>query len=148
MENEMNNHWWMAGIVLAICLLALTSAPANGQTIAKFEIPFQFVAGDQVLPAGEYRVTVDSALRRIELRQVGQDSGAHLVAVPQHLDRAANSGKLIFNGYGTTRVLQSMQIGGRCEGVELPPSKAGREMVRAAQTTMYARTKIEITSAQ
>ena len=52
----------MIGILMVVGLVSLLMAPpASGQTIAKFNVPFEFVAGDRVLPAGEYRVTWTAA---------------------------------------------------------------------------------------
>jgi len=144
-----NETWIMAAIVMSLCLLVMAGAtPANGQTMARFNVPFQFVAGDQVLPAGEYRVTVEQGLRRIDLRQVGGDEGAGLAAIPAQLERAVNAGTLVFNVYGSVRVLQAMRIGGRTEGIELPLSKAAREMARAGAPDLMAKAPVELVSAQ
>lgn len=44
----------------------LCSTPARAQvTTMHVDIPFAFVAGNQVLPAGSYRVTVDQDFRRL-----------------------------------------------------------------------------------
>ena len=80
------------------------------------------------------------------------DTGAHLWTVPVQLKSAADTGRLVFHGYGNVRVLQSMWIGGRAEGVELPKSKTERELARVAGTDMIARAAVkpavEVISAQ
>lgn len=144
-----NEAWIMAAIVMSLCFMVMAGAtPANGQTMARFNVPFQFVAGDQVLPAGEYRVTVGQGLRRIDLRQVSDDKGAYLAAIPTQLNSTANTGTLVFNVYGKVRVLQAMRIRGTAEGIELPLSKVTRELARAGVTDLMAKAPVELVSAQ
>ena len=139
----------MIGILMVVGLVSLLMAPpASGQAIAKFNVPFQFVAGDRVLPAGEYRVTVDSGLRRVEIRQAGADDGAFLMAIPALTKDAANASKLVFTEYGSVKLLQWVRIGGRAEGLELPASKAQREVAKASGTNLMARAAVEVVAAQ
>lgn len=139
----------MIGILMVVGLVSLLMAPpASGQTIAKFNVPFEFVAGDRVLPAGEYRVNVDSGLRRVEIRQAGADDGALLMAIPALTKDAANASTLVFIAYGSVKLLQWVRIGGRAEGLELPASKAQREMAKASGTNLMARAAVEVVAAQ
>jgi hypothetical protein len=139
----------MIGILMVVGLVSLLMAPpASGQTIAKFNVPFQFVAGGQVLPAGEYRVKVDSGLRRAEIRQAGTQDGAFLAAVPVSTMDMAVTGKLVFSANGSVRLLQSVWIGGRAERVELPTSKAQREFAKNAGANLVARATVEVVAAQ
>ena len=143
------NKTSLIGILMVVGLVSLlTAPPASAQTNAKFSVPFQFVAGDRVLPAGEYRVKVDSGLRRLEIRQAWADDGAFLAAVPVSTKDAARIGKLVFSAYGSVRLLQTVWIGGRAEGVELPASKAQRELAKASATNLTARTTVEVVTAQ
>jgi hypothetical protein len=143
------NKTSMIGILMLVGLVSLlTAAPASGQTIARFNVPFQFVAGDRVLPAGEYRVTVDSGLRRVEIRQAGADDGAFLMATPAITKDAANASKLVFTATGSVKLLQWVRIGGRAEGLELPVSKAQREFAKAAGLDLMARATVEVVTAQ
>ncbi len=143
------NKTSMIGILMVVGLVSLLSAPpASGQTIAKFNVPFQFVAGNHVLPAGEYLVKVDSSLRGIQIRQAWGDDGAFLAAVPARTMDAASIGKLVFNAYGNVRLLQTVWIGGRAEGVEVPASKAQREIAKASAANLMARATVEVVTAQ
>ncbi len=139
----------MVGILMVVGLVSLlTAPPASGQSIAKFNVPFQFVAGDRVLPAGQYRIKVDSALRLLEIRQELGDDGAYLAAIPAFTTEAANTTKLVFSAYGDVRLLQWVRIGGRTEGLELPTSKAQREFAKASGTNLVARATVEVVAAQ
>ena len=143
------NKTSMIGILMVVGLVSLLMAPAaSGQTIAKFNVPFQFVAGGQVLPAGEYRVKVDGSLRLLEIRRAGADDGSFLTAVPVSTRDIAGAGKLVFNAYGSVRLLQSVWIRGRAEGVELVTSKAQREFAKAAGAKLMARAAVEVVAAQ
>jgi hypothetical protein len=143
------NKTSMIGILMVVGLVSLlTAAPASGQTIAKFSVPFQFVAGDRVLPAGEYLVKVDSGLRSLQIRHAWGVDGAFLAAVPARTMDAASVGKLVFTAYGSARLLQTVWIGGRAVGLELPMSKAQRELAKAAGTNLMARATVEVVAAQ
>jgi hypothetical protein len=143
------NKTSMIGILMVVGLVSLLAAPpASAETIVKFNVPFQFMAGDRVLPAGEYRVRLDSGLRHVEIRQAQADDGAFLMAVPASTKDAANSTKLVFATYGSMKMLQGVRIGGRTEGVEVPASKAQREFARASGTKLVASTTVEVVAAQ
>jgi hypothetical protein len=48
-------------------LAFVTLASAEAIPAGRFRVLFQFLAGDEVLPAGDYTVKIDSASNRIEL---------------------------------------------------------------------------------
>jgi hypothetical protein len=143
------NKTSMVGILMVVGLVSLlTAPPASGETIAKFNVPFQFVAGDRVLPAGEYRIKVDSALRLLEIRQAGADDGAFVTAIPALSTDVASNTKLVFTADGSVRMLQSVWVRGRAEGVEVPTSKTQRELARASASNLVARATLEVVAAQ
>jgi hypothetical protein len=54
-EKVMKNNAWKIGTLMAIGVLVLLSATsAYGQTSMRFNVPFEFLAGDQTMPAGQY----------------------------------------------------------------------------------------------
>jgi hypothetical protein len=139
----------MIGILMVVGLVSLlTAPPASGQTIAKFSVPFQFVAGDRVLPAGEYRIKVDSGLRLLDIRQAGADDGAFVTAIPALSTDVAGNTKLVFTAYGSVRMLQSVWVRGHAVGLELPTSKTQLELARASASNLVARTTVEVVTAQ
>ena len=143
------NKTSMVGILMVVGLVSLlTAPPASGETIAKFNVPFQFVAGDRVLPAGEYRVKVDGALRLLEIRQALGDDGTYVAAVPAVTTDTANTTKLVFNADGGVKMLQSVRIRGRAEGVDVPTSKTQRELAKASASNLVARGTVEVVAAQ
>ena len=143
------NKTSMIGILMVVGLVSLIAAPtASGQPIAKFNVPFQFMAGDRVLPAGEYLVKVDSALRVIEIRQAWTNERAFLPAVPVSTLDTARTGKLVFGVLGSVRLLETVWVSGCSGGVQLPMSKAQREIAKAAGANLTARAAVEVSSAQ
>lgn len=98
--------------VLAVVLLGvlpLTAAPVA----VRAAIPFEFRAGDTVLPAGDYRIkyiTPNTVL--IEAR-----SGEALTLVPVASKGVeGQAAKLVFHRYGNTYFLRQLQIPGRTTG--------------------------------
>jgi len=121
-------------IWIAIALVALMSVgTAYAETkLVRVEIPFKFFAGDEVLPAGVYRVVVDPHFNRMELRRIDGTAGAFVSVSTLNRTAPAEAGQLLFRGYGNAHFLESIWGAGRSSGYELPKSKAEREMARAA----------------
>jgi len=122
---------WIAIGLLA--LLSVTTAYAETKLL-RVEIPFKFVAGDQVLPAGVYRVIIDPQFNRMELRRADGAAGAYISVHSASRPTSVELGQLVFRGYGHTYFLQSVWGAGRSTGSELPQSKGEREMARAASS--------------
>jgi hypothetical protein len=115
-----------------VVLLSVTTASA--ETAGRFQIPFQFLMGDKVLPAGDYKVTVDTANMRIQLS--GWEGSASVYLTANSPNRTAtDTGKLVFNKYGRILVLREMWKSGSSHGHELTTSKAEREIARQAGTS-------------
>ena len=110
----------------------LWTMPASAQVSkTRCEIPFQFVAGSQVLPAGQYEVTTDQ-FARILLRHT-RESAVHTVGLtstyqarpPQNL----SAGKLRFSQYGGTLFLTAIWAPGQEDGRTIAPSRRLTEAI-------------------
>lgn len=134
----------MIGIMMLVGLTALVVTPAIAESVARFEVPFEFVVADQVLPAGQYKAVVSPALGRLELRMVGGDSGAYLAAIPVQQSSTPEAGKLVFHKYGNVRVLRGMSVRGGALGVELPPCKTERELARLTSGASLVRASAKL----
>jgi hypothetical protein len=88
-----------------VVLLSVTTASA--ETVGRFQIPFQFLMGDKVLPAGDYKVKIDTANMRIQLASWEDSASVNLTANTPHRV-AADTGKLVFHKYGRVLVLREM----------------------------------------
>jgi hypothetical protein len=136
-EKVMRNLTWKTGILMAISGIALLSVTtAYAQPLAvRANIPFQFLAGDKVLPAGQYQLSVAPGLNRITLHPTQGGTGVYLSIIPtQRSEYAAQPGALVFHRYGTHYFLRKVWSPGQSGGYALPSSKAEREFVRIAKT--------------
>jgi ABC-type amino acid transport substrate-binding protein len=66
-------------LMIAAAALAVATGAASAQTMTA-DIPFAFRAGDQVLPAGEYRVEVTSPHNLVILSNFKEKRSAILIA--------------------------------------------------------------------
>ena len=87
--------------ILAV-VLALTAVSANAQGVSKrgnFVVPFEFSVGEKVLPAGEYVVSGETQLIRIQ----SKDRKQHVAVLPVGTrigPRSASEVRLKFRRYG------------------------------------------------
>ena len=87
--------------ILAV-VIALTAVSANAQGVSKrqtFVVPFEFSVGEKVLPAGEYLVSGETQLIRIQSKDRKQQV-AVLPVGTRIGTRSANEVKLKFRRYG------------------------------------------------
>lgn len=116
---------------MATGLFALLSASAYGQiNQLRADIPFDFRAGNQVLPAGEYRVDINVQAHRLELRNLNGSGAAYLAAHPDSMDLKEMS-TVVFHQYGKTHFLRAVRLGGSACEYETWPTKAELEMAKA-----------------
>lgn len=93
-------------------LFLLAAGAALGQTTnMRFDIPFTFYAGGEVLPAGEYQVQYDPLMRRIALLSLDNPRGIFLSpGITDELIRnAPRFGQLVFHKYGPVHFLRAMK---------------------------------------
>ena len=129
----MKNNAWKIGTLMAIGVLVLLSATsAYGQTSMRFNVPFEFLAGDQTMPAGQYSVRVDLVFHALSLRHESGICSVPLRVIPsqRNLD-AVREGRLLFKAYGNVRVLSRVWTRGFQDANDLPVSRAERELANA-----------------
>ncbi len=117
--------------------LGAYAAPAQAQTTERlvFTIPFEFTAGAERLPAGEYAVTRTSDTGLSYIIRSTDGRSMSIVAVKNTLqpNRAGDRAKLVFNAYRGQHFLTRLQPGGYDFGKEFHKPRAEREM--KAETT-------------
>src|SRR5690349_20378733 len=109
--------------------------PAGAQTTMKFDIPFSFVAGDRVVPAGTYRVTVDDHFNLARLDSTLDREVRVVRLVPGTTSRAwdhANAGGLQFTKQGEQFFLTGVWKPGSIAGNATVPSKRQIEATKTA----------------
>lgn len=125
-------HSRKAGLAAFAVAALLYAAPVSAQThLMRVNIPFQFAAGNEVLPAGEYEVVLDP-FARILLRNSAQTS---FIALSAKSERGSGSnlspGALWFDRYADTLFLIAAWTPGHEEGKTVRPSGRLAESMRA-----------------
>jgi hypothetical protein len=116
--------------VVSSLLALMMTVSAQAPQYMRALIPFNFSAGNQLLPAGEYVMKVDQAR---QLLVVYRDNGKTLSYVPLAAQSGFDSnGKavFVFNTYGRTHFLRTVKGAGNVEGWDLFQSGAEREVAK------------------
>ena len=111
--------------LLGLSLLLAVSASA--QTVAKANIPFNFIVAGKTLPAGEYTIrSLDTIQRVLVIR--GSDKSQMVMANSCASAKPSDTSKLVFHRYGDRYFLSQIWTGGNSSGAELPPSRRESEV--------------------
>ena len=122
----MKSSKWMISVAFALFALLASAVAQTGAIL--ISIPFNFTVGEQILPAGDYRVSIDGAL----LRVMPIDRGGGVFALTMRNGGGPNENlnpRLVFYNYGTHRVLSQAWI-----------YQTGYELLASAADLEYART--------
>ncbi len=122
--------------ILAVAVVAIAAAlPVLAQTITlKANIPFEFMVGEKVMPAGQYQITGTGSPDVLRL----EDFEAHSVVLAAtqreyiRTDQPAAATKLVFNRYGNRYFLAEVVNGYAETGMRLPVTHAERELAKTA----------------
>ena len=122
----------MAG-VMALTAMAFTRV-AQAQELLAVNIPFDFVAGNTQLPAGEYTVRVSAPTHTIILiSRKDSATSAFLVTNAAVSAEPQSESKLIFNRYGERYFLSQVWTEGNSQGRQLLKSGREKEMSQIAK---------------
>ena len=120
----------LAVVLLATCAFA---AAANAQTTAaKFTLPFEAHWGKNVLPAGEYTISMDSLSNVALLRSAnGKTIGFTPIPIQAYSHKGATA--LFVMVRGNQRIVRSLNLPARGVSLVYPPAtSAEREMLAKA----------------
>jgi hypothetical protein len=131
----------LLGIMTIAMVTAVASANGQSQT-SKANVPFEFIVGNQSMPAGAYSVSaINAAGDALCIR--GRDSKASAVRLTTPADGKANHAKLVFHRYGQRYFLAEVWSTST-DGRELTKSRQERaiqkELSRIASNKPAART--------
>ena len=127
---------------LAIGTLAsVPSAMAQNTNIMKVTIPFEFRAGSERMPAGQYEIDKMSGVV-ILLRGPSEHTTEFLVVHSAQASRAPTHSSLIFTRYGDHYFLHQVWTAGDANGQECAKSRSEKEVNRASNEP--APTQVEL----
>lgn len=118
----------------ALTFMAFTGV-ASAQEQMAVNIPFDFVAGNKTLPAGEYYVRSADAGRTLLLVDRRDSSvSVYLPAIGVVAQEAQSQSKVVFNRYGERYFLAQVWSQGNIRGSQLIKSGREREFSIAAKS--------------
>jgi len=109
------------------CILAATSAYAQSADRISMKIPFNFIAGEKTLPAGEYIVRSDFPSRVTLIRTAdGRREHTTILTMPVPPETTPFTAKLVFHRYGDQYFLHQVWTPASERGGQLSQSRAER----------------------
>jgi hypothetical protein len=122
----------MAGI-MALTAMATTRV-AQAQEALVVKVPFDFMAGNQNLPAGEYSVKVSQTDARIVLIERRDATAAMFIGTNTVVANTIQSeSKLVFNRYGDRYFLSQVWNEGNSRGRQLMKTSREKEIAQTAK---------------
>jgi hypothetical protein len=122
----------MAGM-MALTAMATTRV-ALAQEALVVNVPFDFVAGNQNLPAGEYSVKVSQTDARIVLIERKDATAAMFIGTnPVVANTIQSESKLVFNRYGDRYFLSQVWNEGNDRGRQLMKTAREKEIAQTAK---------------
>lgn len=134
-------------LALGLLMVPLLATAQFGSNVAILtQVPFDFVVGDKVLPAGKCVVlAANAAADTVLIRNNDSKTGLFSSTVPSESRDAAATDELVFHKYGDRYFLSSIRVEGTRLVYQLPESKeeAGLRMrnLPAAEETIHTSLK-------
>ena len=120
----------IAMIVLGGSMAVVANAQTSGSTRLTANVPFEFNAGGQTLPAGEYTIVQvnpasDRAVMQLRTKDGRQTA---MIQMGPVIGKAENSSRLIFHRYGDQYYFAEAWIEGETSGLQAPKPRAERRL--------------------
>jgi hypothetical protein len=126
----------MRSAFLGLGLLLAVSAAQAQEPRVKANIPFDFVVGDRVLPAGEYMVSrVGQTIAGISILKEDRKAGVLTSTSACTSSGPSKSSKLVFHAIGGRYFLSQVWTEGYDQGRQLRESKAEIELAKNGTTS-------------
>jgi hypothetical protein len=134
---------------LALSLGAALSGPAAAQTQSvTVNIPFDFSANDQNVPAGTYRISLQDP-RYLSFVDTQSTKKQYLMLVQPTWDQnSQDGGRLLFRRYGESNYLYQVWMPGQGEGRQFVRSRAEQETLRGLKSSLLAHVQLPTGPAQ
>ena len=126
----------MAGMMALTVMASSRVAQAQEmQEMLVVNIPFDFVAGNMTLPAGEYSIKVTAPERTLLLiDRKDAAASAFMNTNPVVKTEMQTESKMIFNRYGDRYFLSEVWTAGNSRGRQLSKSRREMEMAQIAKS--------------
>jgi hypothetical protein len=134
---------------LALSLGAALSGPAAAQVQSvTVNIPFDFSANDQKVPAGTYRISLQ-APRHLSFVDTQSTKTQYLMLVqPTWEQNSKDRGRLIFRRYGDSNYLYQVWMPGQGAGRQFVRSRTEQETMRGLKSSSLAYVQLPTGPAQ
>ena len=134
---------------LALSLVAALSGPAAAQAQSvTVNIPFDFSANDQNVPAGRYRISLQDP-RYLSFVHTQSTKKQYLMLVqPTWEQNSQDGGRLIFRRYGDSNYLYQVWMPGQGAGRQFVRSRAEQETLRVLKSSSLAYAQLPTGPAQ
>jgi len=125
----MKKHIYIASLVLVVLVAISAQAQSRSNQQLRFHVPFAFNAGNNVLPAGDYRVAiVNPASDHSVLRITSSDGKSTMIPTTDVEGWASSKAKLSFRHYGDRYFLAQVWMAGESTGLVAPTSKSEKAL--------------------
>ena len=119
--------------LISLPILAVAQMVSSTRIVG--QVPFQFMVGNKLIPAGKCTVEpVTAGARILAIRGVGAKASLFTPAMPILAKEASVSYALVFHKYGDTAFLTGIKLAGDRTAYQIPESRAEAEL-RAQNVT-------------
>jgi hypothetical protein len=141
----MKNAKWMLPVMLML-LSGLMAAQSLASSTVVAQVPFDFMANNKIVPAGECIIqSADMDARVLTIRNVAAKTGLLAQSSRNEAKQAADRTVLVFTHYGNQYFLSEIRVEGSNEVYKLSESRAEAELraqnAPASQQTLLASLK-------
>jgi hypothetical protein len=120
-----------SSVMLAFVALAALALPAVAQhsDLSRVNVPFNFVAENQRLQAGDYSIQLMQN-GRLLIRSADGKVATTVLSLPAPLQTTATASEVVFNRYGGEYFLSEVRLQGQNTGREVLRGKKESELAR------------------
>ena len=136
-----------AALTLSLGAALAGRAAAQAQSVT-VNIPFDFSANDQKVPAGKYRISLQ-APRYLSFVDTRSTKPQYLMLIqPTGEQNSKDRGRLIFRRYGDSSFLYQVWMPGRGQGLQFARSRTEQETLRELKSSSLAQVQLPTGPAQ
>ncbi len=136
-----------AALTLSLGAALSGSAAAQAQSVT-VNIPFNFSANDQNVPAGTYRISLQ-APRYLSFVNTQSTKNQYLMLVqPTGEQNGLDGGRLTFRRYGDSNYLYQVWMPGQGEGRQFVRSRAEQETLRGLKAPALTQVQLPLGPAE